>query len=202
MCLSEPDNNRACLFDTDNVWTILHYKYKYKHNEYKYKYNTIHIYSYIHIFVRIVFQIKRLFWSGLQIFQSIFSQFSEVYVFFRIFDIFQIFNFLHNYFYKFFGVFFRMVRQDIFSNLPKFFFPNSGGVFLWILSIYPNFSEYFFPNSFWPSRHYRVTPKQSCKTCKPCKPVGANFFWPVLIFWKITQKLCYLLCPWLISLTS
>ena len=133
------------MFDNDNVWTILHYKYKYKHNEYKYKYNTIHIYSYIHIFVRIVFQIKRLFWSGLQIFQSIFSQFSEVYVFFRIFDIFQIFNFLHNYFYKFFGVFFRMVRQDIFSNLPKFFFPNSGGVFLWILSIYPNFSEYFFP---------------------------------------------------------
>ena len=26
------------------------------------------------------------------------------------------------------------------------------------------------------------------KTCKPCKPVGANFFWPVLIIGKITQK--------------
>ena len=37
------------------------------------------------------------------------------------------------------------------------------------------------------------------KTCRPCRPVGANFFWPVLIFGKSTRKIV-LLCPWLLSL--
>ena len=85
--------------------------------------NTIqYIYIHIHIFVRIVFQIKRLFWSGLQIFQSIFSQFSEVYVFFRIFDIFQIFNFFAQLFLQIFWSIFPNGPPGYFFEFTKVFF--------------------------------------------------------------------------------
>ena len=151
VCLNLTTTELVCstltMFDNDNVWTILHYKYKYKHNEYKYKYNTIHIYSYIHIFVRIVFQIKRLFWSGLQIFQSIFSQFSEVYVFFRIFDIFQIFNFctiIFTNFLEYFSewsarIFFRIYQSFFFQILEEYF----SEFWVFILIFRSIFSQFF-----------------------------------------------------------
>ena len=124
MCLSEPDNNRACLFDTDNVWQwqcLNHPALQIQIQTQWIQIQYIHIYSYIHIFVRIVFQIKRLFWSGLQIFQSIFSQFSEVYVFFRIFDIFQIFNFCTIIFTNFLEYFSEWSARIFFRIYQSFF---------------------------------------------------------------------------------
>ena len=150
MCLSEPDNNRACLFDTDNVWQwqclnhpALQIQIQIQWIQIQIQYNTyIFIYSYIR---SDSFPNKKVILKRAPNFPEYFFPIFRSLCIFPNFWYFPNFQFLHNYFHKFFGVFFRMVRQDIFSNLPKFFFPNSGGVFLWILSIYPNFSEYFFP---------------------------------------------------------
>ena len=127
MCLSEPDNNRACLFDTDNVWQwqclnhpALQIQIQTQWIQIQIQYNTyIFIYSYIR---SDSFPNKKVILKRAPNFPEYFFPIFRSLCIFPNFWYFPNFQFLHNYFHKFFGVFFRMVRQDIFSNLPKFFF--------------------------------------------------------------------------------
>ena len=125
MCLSEPD--RACLFDTDNVWQwqclnhpALQIQIQTQWIQIQIQYNTyIFIYSYIR---SDSFPNKKVILKRAPNFPEYFFPIFRSLCIFPNFWYFPNFQFLHNYFHKFFGVFFRMVRQDIFSNLPKFFF--------------------------------------------------------------------------------
>ena len=150
MCLSEPDNNRACLFDTDNVWQwqclnhpALQIQIQTQWIQIQIQYNTyIFIYSYIR---SDSFPNKKVILKRAPNFPEYF------FPIFRSLCIFPNFWYFPNF--QFFAQLFLQIFWSIFSNGPpgyffeftKVFFPNSGGVFLWILSIYPNFSEYFFP---------------------------------------------------------
>ena len=39
---------------------------------------------------------------------------------------------------------------------------------------------------------YNKVHDRVAKTCRPCRPVGANFFWLVLIFGQYKPKICHL----------
>ena len=85
--------------------------------------NTIHTYIFIYSYIRSdSFPNKKVILKRAPNFPEYFFPIFRSLCIFPNFWYFPNFQFLHNYFHKFFGVFFRMVRQDIFSNLPKFFF--------------------------------------------------------------------------------